>query len=124
MKTTSPASHADQVIPVTLTAPNRHTHAMIRVADACPDQDRPITTRITPNTGSAKTSRAHASWLLAGGADIQRVKEKTGHLPILTTQKYLHTLPDNENDPALDAFTKIRNRKKDRTGAQGAAHGA
>ncbi|HXL87392.1 MAG TPA: site-specific integrase [Streptosporangiaceae bacterium] len=55
---------------------------------------------------------AHASWLLAGGADIARVKERLGHASILTTQKYLHTLPDLENDVALDAFAKIRNRSK------------
>jgi integrase len=55
---------------------------------------------------------AHASWLLAGGADIARVKERLGHSSILTTQKYLHTLPDPENDAALDAFAKIRNRSK------------
>jgi integrase len=55
---------------------------------------------------------AHASWLLAGGADIARVKERLGHASILTTQKYLHTLPDLENDAALDAFAKIRNRSK------------
>jgi integrase len=55
---------------------------------------------------------AHASWLLAGGADIARVKERLGHSSILTTQKYLHTLPDLENDAALDAFAKIRNRSK------------
>jgi integrase len=62
---------------------------------------------------------------LAGGADIQRVKERMGHSSILTTQKYLHTLPDNENDPALDAFAKIRNRKKgDGTASQGEARGA
>jgi site-specific recombinase XerD len=35
---------------------------------------------------------AHASWLLAGGADLQVVKERMGHKNI-TTQKYLHTLP-------------------------------
>jgi integrase len=55
---------------------------------------------------------SHASWLLAGGADIARVKERLGHASILTTQKYLHTLPDLENDAALDAFAKIRNRSK------------
>jgi integrase len=54
---------------------------------------------------------AHASWLLAGGADIEVVKERLGHGSILTTQKYLHTLPDQEDDTALDAFAKIRNRK-------------
>ncbi len=55
---------------------------------------------------------AHASWLLAGGADIVRVKERLGHSSILTTQKYAHTLPGLENDAALDAFTKIRNRSR------------
>ena len=52
---------------------------------------------------------AHASWLLAGGADLQVVKERLGHASIMTTQKYLHTLPDAD-DSALDAFTKIRHR--------------
>jgi hypothetical protein len=52
---------------------------------------------------------AHASWLLAGGADLQVVKERLGHASIATTQKYLHTLPDAD-DTALDAFTKIRSR--------------
>ena len=37
---------------------------------------------------------AHASWLLAGGADLQAVKERLGHASIATTEKYLHTLPD------------------------------
>ena len=32
---------------------------------------------------------AHASWLLAGGADLQVVKERLGHSSIVTTQKYL-----------------------------------
>jgi integrase len=52
---------------------------------------------------------AHASWLLAGGADIQVVKERLGHSSILTTQKYLHSLPEAD-DAAVDAFTKIRRR--------------
>jgi integrase len=52
---------------------------------------------------------AHASWLLAGGADIQVVKERLGHGSILTTQKYLHSLPEAD-DAAVDAFTKIRRR--------------
>jgi site-specific recombinase XerD len=33
---------------------------------------------------------AHASWLLAGGADLQVVKERLGHATIATTEKYLH----------------------------------
>ena len=52
---------------------------------------------------------AHASWLLAGGADLQMVKERLGHGSIATTEKYLHTLPEAD-DLALDAFSKIRNR--------------
>lgn len=34
---------------------------------------------------------AHASWLLAGGAGLQVVKERLGHLKLATTEKYLHT---------------------------------
>jgi integrase len=52
---------------------------------------------------------AHASWLLAGGADLKTVMERLGHAQIQTTQKYLHTLPDAD-DRALDAFTRIRSR--------------
>jgi integrase len=52
---------------------------------------------------------AHASWLLAGGADLQTVKDRLGHGSISTTEKYLHTLPDAD-DSALDAFDRIRSR--------------
>lgn len=49
---------------------------------------------------------AHASWLLAGGADLKSVMDRMGHTQIQTTQKYLHALPqaDQRN---LDAFTRI-----------------
>jgi len=50
---------------------------------------------------------AHASWLLAGGADLQVVKERLGHASIATTELYLHTLPDAD-ETALDALSKIR----------------
>ena len=52
---------------------------------------------------------AHASWLLAGGADIQTVKERLGHGSLRTTEKYLHTLPDAD-DTALDALARTRTR--------------
>ena len=52
---------------------------------------------------------AHASWLIAGGADLQVVKERLGHGSIRTTERYLHTLPDSD-ETALDALSKIRSR--------------
>jgi len=52
---------------------------------------------------------AHASWLLAGGADLKAVMERMGHSQIQTTQKYLHTL-DDADDKALSAFEAIRSR--------------
>jgi integrase len=50
---------------------------------------------------------AHASWLLAGGADLQVVKERLGHRKITTTERYLHTLP-TADETALKALNKIR----------------
>ncbi len=50
---------------------------------------------------------AHASWLLAGGADLQVVKEQLGHASIATTEKYLHSLP-TADETALDALSRIR----------------
>lgn len=52
---------------------------------------------------------AHASWLLAGGANIQVVKERLGHASITTTEGYLHTLP-GAHDCAIDALNAIRGR--------------
>jgi site-specific recombinase XerD len=53
---------------------------------------------------------AHASWLLAGGADLQVVKERLGQASITTTEKYLHTLP-GANQAALNALDAIRGRR-------------
>jgi integrase len=50
---------------------------------------------------------AHASWLLAGGADLQVVKERLGHASIATTEKYLHSLP-TADETALEALNRIR----------------
>ncbi len=54
---------------------------------------------------------AHASWLLAGGADLQVVKERLGHGSITTTEKYLHALP-YAHDDALAALQVIRPRQE------------
>jgi integrase len=53
---------------------------------------------------------AHASWLLAGGADLQVVKERLGHGSIATTEKYLHTLP-NADETAIAALARMRRRQ-------------
>jgi integrase len=58
---------------------------------------------------------AHASWLLAGGADLKGVMERMGHAQIQTTQKYLHTLPDTDKKN-LDAFTRIAGRRSEAPG--------
>ena len=50
---------------------------------------------------------AHASWLLAGGADLQVVKDRLGHRHISTTEKYLGALPDS-GDRALAALRRTR----------------
>jgi site-specific recombinase XerD len=50
---------------------------------------------------------AHASWLIAGGADLQVVKERLGHASIATTEKYLHSLP-TADETALDALARMR----------------
>ena len=50
---------------------------------------------------------AHASWLLAGGADLQVVKERLGHASIATTERYLHSMP-TADETALDALSRIR----------------
>jgi integrase len=68
-----------------------------------------ITSKIDVDIKMHGLRHAHASWLLAGGADLQVVKERLGHGSISTTEKYLHTLPDAD-DTAVDAFAKIRNR--------------
>ncbi len=50
---------------------------------------------------------SHASWLLAGGADLQVVKERLGHGSIATTWKYLHTLP-TADETAIAALRRVR----------------
>jgi integrase len=59
--------------------------------------------RVTPHG----LRHAHASWLLAGGADLQVVKERLGHGSLNTTGLYLHTLP-GAGDAALKAMESYR----------------
>jgi len=52
---------------------------------------------------------AHASWLLAGGADLQVVKERLGHASIMTTQRYLHKPSGIASDGrSLPRFTAMQ----------------
>jgi integrase len=55
---------------------------------------------------------AHASWLLAGGADLKGVMDRLGHAQIQTTQKYLHSLPETDQKN-LDAFERILRNKRE-----------
>jgi site-specific recombinase XerD len=54
---------------------------------------------------------AHASWLLAGGADLKTVMDRLGHARIATTQQYLHAVADAD-DTALAAFQRTRDRHR------------
>ena len=63
---------------------------------------------ITPHS----LRHAHASWLLAGGADLQMVKERLGHGSIRTTEGYLHALPGAQ-DAALTALDAVRGNRRD-----------
>jgi len=65
---------------------------------------------IAPPVRLHEPRHSHASWLLAGGADLQVVKERLGHRSIATTEKYLHTLPDAD-ETALAALDRVRSRR-------------
>ena len=63
---------------------------------------------------------AHASWLLAGGADLQVVKRRLRPRKPTDDGAPGHTLPDAD-ETALEALSKIRNRT--RSGLEGTASG-
>ncbi len=75
------------------------------------DDSKPGHIKVSTEPGAV---HAHASWLLAGGADLQIVRERLGHAGPRATERYLHTLPDAD-DTALAAFNRTR------TGARQAA---
>ncbi|MCE6996200.1 tyrosine-type recombinase/integrase [Saccharothrix sp. S26] len=52
---------------------------------------------------------AHASWLLAGGTDIQTVRERLVHAGLRATERYLHTLAEPD-EADLAAFERVRHR--------------
>ncbi|MCO1575614.1 site-specific integrase [Crossiella sp. SN42] len=58
---------------------------------------------------------AHGSWILAGGATVQDVRERLGHRSLRATERYLHSLPDGE-DNALDALARTREGSKQTAG--------
>jgi integrase len=50
---------------------------------------------------------AHATWLLSGGSDLKSVMDRMGHAQIMTTQRYLHALPD-ANEKNLSALSRMK----------------
>lgn len=72
---------------------------------------------LPPGIRMHRLRHAHASWLLAGGADLMIVKERLGHASITTTERYLHT-PDNADTTALDALAKTRSQQRDAIAGQ------
>jgi site-specific recombinase XerD len=52
--------------------------------------------------------------MLAGGADVQTVKERLGHGRITATEQYLHTLT-GADDTALTALRNFRSARNTRT---------
>ena len=52
---------------------------------------------------------SNASWLVAGGEHIEKVRDRLGHTSIVTTQRYLHSLP-GADDTAFAALARVRER--------------
>jgi integrase len=90
MQLTRLTRHASHVIPVTSNTPNHHTGTTIQAADAYSDHDRSIATRISLNTGSARTRHTAAMRLLHAGVDVSVIALWLGHEQTETTGIYLH----------------------------------
>ncbi|MDP9092948.1 MAG: site-specific integrase [Actinomycetota bacterium] len=65
------------------------------------------TAGLDPRPRTHDLRHSHASWLLAGGADFEIVRQRLGHGSIATTGKYIHTLP-TADDTALAALARTR----------------
>jgi hypothetical protein len=65
--------------------------------------NRPYRGRAPPARHTHGLRHAHVSWQLAGGADLQIVKERLGHATITTTERCMHTLP-GADEAALAAL--------------------
>ncbi len=65
------------------------------------------TAGLQPRPRTHDLRHSHASWLLAGGANIEIVRQRLGHGSITTTGKYVHTLP-SADDTALLALNRTR----------------
>jgi len=59
----------------------------------------------------ASDSHSNASWLLAGGEHIEKVRDRLGHTSIVATQKYCIACP-NADDTAIEALARVRGRGK------------
>jgi len=64
--------------------------------------NRPYRGRAPPARHTHGLRHAHVSWQLAGGADLQIVKERLGHATITTTERYMHTLPGADEAALAD----------------------
>ena len=115
MQLTHLARCAGPVIPVTSNTPNRHTRTTIRVADECRDQARPIATRITLNTVSAKTSHICASQLYQSGMTLFAIQELLGHSWTGTTARYVkpRVLHQPGEKPQVTRSSRYRNSVSD-----------
>lgn len=63
--------------------------------------------QLDPRPTMKDLRHSHASWLLAGGADLEVVRDRLGHRSIATTGKYIHTLP-TADETAIAALRRTR----------------
>lgn len=63
--------------------------------------------KLDPRPTMKDLRHSHASWLLAGGADLEVVRDRLGHRSIATTGKYVHTLP-TADETAIAALRRTR----------------